>query len=110
MRQYCPPTQSISERGPVSATDTAYAVVLAAGTSKVVSLPAGAAFVRVSAMADVWAKFGTSGVTAAVPSADVTDGSAPVRNPDLRRVPSGATHLALVAEAACKASLEFWAD
>lgn len=89
-------------------SDAPVAIVLAAGSSKAVAVPAGAAFVALSFTGDVWARFGAAGVAAAVPTADVTNGSAPVLNPDARRIPDGATHLALIAEAACKGSLEFW--
>lgn len=82
--------------------------VLAANTSEVFAIPAGARYVVFSFTADFWAKFGTSGVTAAVPSADMTDGAAPELNPAARRIPDGITHLALVAEAAVKGSLSFF--
>jgi hypothetical protein len=92
---------------PVS--DTINTRVLAANTVEVATIPAGAKFVSFSADGDFWAKFGTgSGVTAAVPSADITDGTSPELNSTQRRIPDGMTHIALVAGAARIVNLAYW--
>ena len=91
-----------------TASDFVNAMDLAIATSETQAIPTGAQFLQIAATKDVYAKFGTSGVTAAVPG-DVTDGSAATLNPAMRRIPKGATHVALISAEACKATLEFWA-
>jgi hypothetical protein len=110
MRAFLEPFPMSTNRGAMAPlpSDAPIAVVLAAGASKAVAVPADARFVGFSFTGDVWARFGAAGVSAAVPAADVADGTAPVLNPDARRIPDGATHVALVADAACRGSLEFW--
>ncbi|WP_406858474.1 hypothetical protein ABEG18_12940 [Alsobacter sp. KACC 23698] len=90
------------------ATDYVDARVLGAGASEAHPIPSGAQMVNFSADGDFFAKFGTSIVTAAVPGADVANGSASMLNPGTRRIPAGATHIALIASAARVVTLEFW--
>ncbi len=102
-----PRSGSRGSLAPVQA-DTIDARVLAAGAAEVHAVPTGAQHVLFSATGDFFAKFGASGVAAAVPAADVTNGSAPELNPAARRVPDGATHVALVAPAACTVTLSWY--
>lgn len=89
-------------------SDYVDARVLAAGVSETHAVPTDAEFVLLSATGDFFAKFGTSsGLTATVPSADVTDGSAGVLNPTARMI-RGITHIALVAASDCIVTLEFY--
>lgn len=83
--------------------------VLGVAVSEVYALPTEAKFVNFSANADFYAKFGLSGaVTAAIPAADVTDGSAPMLNPGIRQIPTGVTHIALIAPAATIVTIEVY--
>jgi hypothetical protein len=82
--------------------------ILAANTAERHTIPTGAAYVSFSADGNFWAKFGTVAVTAAIPAADVTDGSSPVLNPGVRRIFSGETHVSLIADAARLVNMEFW--
>lgn len=99
-----------SQRGALAPppSDAPVGVVLNPGVSRTLALPAGARFVALSFTGDVWVRFGTAAVAAAVPAGLVVDGSAPELNPAARRIPDDATHVALVAEAAAKGSLAFW--
>lgn len=67
-----------------------------AGTPERDTIPAGAKFVAFSSTADFYAKFGAADVDAAVPGADVTNGSGSELNPALRTIPSGAVAISLV--------------
>lgn len=103
-----------SNRGSITPQPPDYvdARVLSANTAKrhdlQTAITAGAKFVSFSADGDFYAKFGDSSVTAAVPSGDVTDGSAAELNPMARKIPASATHVSLVAPAATKITLSFW--
>lgn len=77
---------------------------LAASTPEVHTVPTGAVFVNFSADGDFYANFGAA---AAVPAADVTDGSASVLNPGLRAL-DGAATIGLVASAECIVTMEFF--
>lgn len=94
------------------ASDTVNAFSLAANTSKRQAIPADARFVAFSTSAvtpvDFVVKFGDNTVTAAIPAADISDGTAAPLNPAARRIPTGATHLALCASAATVVTAEFW--
>lgn len=94
------------------ASDYVNALALAAATSERQAIPAGANFVAFSTSAvtpvDFTAKFGDVAVTAAIPAADIADGSASPLNPAARRIPTGATHVAVCASAATVMTLEFW--
>ena len=87
------------------ASDHVDARVLAAGVAETHTVPAGARYVVFSATADFYAKFGAA---AAVPAADVTNGTASALNPTQRRIPDGATTIGLIAPAACVVTLSFW--
>ena len=89
-------------------SDQVDARVLAATTAELHTIPDGARFVVFAASALFYAKFGTSLVAAAIPAADVTDGSAPEMNPEARQIPSGATHISLIAPAATIVTLSFY--
>lgn len=102
-----PDTVGATQFAPIM-SDYNEAVVLAANTSKLVPVPAGARYVAYSFDGDFWAKAGTSTITAAIPGATTTDGTGAVLNPTQRRIPDGITHLALIASAARLGTLSFW--
>jgi hypothetical protein len=81
---------------------------LATNTSKSVLIPADAISVNFSATGDFYAKFNVGAASVAIPTGDITDGSAPVLNPGARLIPEGATYILMIASAAAIVSLEFW--
>jgi hypothetical protein len=91
------------------ADDYVDARVLAASTAERHTIPTGAKFVVFSADATFYAKFGDVTVTAAVPAADVTDGTGSSVNPEAREIPSGVTHISLIATAATVVTMDFYA-
>ena len=79
--------------------------VLAAATAETVTPPATARFVVFSADAHFWVD--PHGATAAVPAADVTDGTSPELNPsgyELR----GMASFSVISPTACKLSMAFY--
>ena len=86
---------------PATYTD---AVVLAANTPVVYSVPAGGVYALINCTTDVWVKFGAA---AAIPIANITDGSAPSLNPALRAL-AGTTSIGFVSPAACVCSINIW--
>lgn len=99
-----------SNRGSITPQppDWVDARVLAIATAERHTIPSGANFVSFSANGDFYALFGGSGVTAAIPGSDVIDGTASEMNPMARKIPSGATHISLIAPAATIVTLSFW--
>lgn len=85
-------------------SDASLVVTLAAGQAKTVAVPEGARVVLFSATGDVWVRFGAA---AAVPAADVLDGSAPELNPAAREI-AGVASIGLAAPSACLANLVFY--
>ncbi|HEY0833590.1 MAG TPA: NAD/NADP transhydrogenase alpha subunit-like protein [Azospirillum sp.] len=81
------------------------AVVLAANTPKTVAVPSGARILLLVATGPVWVQYGAA---AAVPAADVLDGTAPELNPACRWI-AGTASIGLAASAACTVSLCFYA-
>lgn len=84
--------------------------VLAAATAERHTIPTGAKYVVFSADATFYARFGDVTVTAAVAAADVTDGTGSMVNPEAREIPSGVTHISLIASAATVVTMSFYAD
>lgn len=80
--------------------------VLAASTAEQHTVPANARIVVFSANGDFYAKYG-SNPTAAVPAADVTDGSGSELNPTVRLVEAG-SKISLIAPAATVVTLSFF--
>lgn len=80
--------------------------VLAAAVAEQHTVPAGANWVLFSSDADFYAKFGTN-PTAAVPAADVTDGTGSLLNPTVRYI-SGVAKISLVSSSACVVTMEFY--
>ncbi|MGB3988659.1 MAG: hypothetical protein WBK67_03160 [Minisyncoccales bacterium] len=78
--------------------------VLGASSAESHTVPAGATKVVFSSTGDFYANFTT---TAAVPSGDVTDGSASVLNPLARNI-YGVTAISLISPAACVVTMEFY--
>jgi hypothetical protein len=78
--------------------------VLAAGVAEVHTVPTGYNYVNFSADGNFYANFGAA---AAIPSADVTDGTGSVLNPTFKSLES-ATTIGLVAATATVVTMEFW--
>lgn len=78
--------------------------VLAASVAEVIPVPPGARFVLFSSTADFFAK---ANAAAAIPAADVTDGSASELNPTIRRV-EGVTTIGIISPAGGTVSLSFY--
>lgn len=79
--------------------------VLAAGVSEAHTIPSGAKWVLFSSDCNFYAK---PGATAAVPAADVTDGTASEQNPAAWFIEPGTTQIALIAATTCTVTLAFY--
>jgi hypothetical protein len=79
--------------------------VLAANVAESHTVPTGAKKVLFSATGNIYVKFGG---TAAVPAADVTDGTASMLNPVLVEI-DYATTIGIIAPADCVCTLSFFA-
>lgn len=88
-------------------SDAINAMVFTAAGAKNQNVPAGANFVLISASqnVDVFVKLGGD---AAVPAADVTDGSAAEANPLIRNV-QGVSSIGVAVSAACIVTLAYYA-
>lgn len=80
------------------------AIVLVAGSSRMVPVPAGARLLLLNATSSVWVQYGGP---ASVPVTDITDGQAPELNPGLRDIKDVAL-LGLAAAGDCVVSLAFY--
>ena len=80
--------------------------VLAAGVAKQYTVPASANWVAFSPDGDFYAKFGAN-PTAAIPAADVTDGTGSVLNPTVRYI-NGVAKISLIASIATVVTMEFY--
>ena len=80
--------------------------VLAANTVETFAVPTDAKFVLFSCTADFYVDFAA---TAAVPSADVTDGSGVDLNPTVRRL-NGVTNISVISESGCKLTMIFFRE
>jgi len=78
--------------------------VLAANTAEAHTVPTGATHVVFSGTADFYVKYGG---TAAVPAADVTNGSASELNPVAREI-RGITSIGLISAATCIVTMCFY--
>jgi hypothetical protein len=78
--------------------------VLAVSAAESHTIPTGARYVMFSANGDFYANFAG---TAAIPTADVTDGTASILNPQLRTI-GAATTISLISPAACIVTMEFY--
>lgn len=85
-------------------SDTVDARVLAAGVAESHTVPAGAMRVLFSGTADFYVKFNG---TAAVPAADVTNGTGSILNPTLRGL-SGVGTIGVISPVACVVTMEFY--
>ncbi len=90
----------------IPASDHVTSYVLAAGVPKSVAVPVSARYVFFSATGDFFARFGGS---AAIPAADVTDGSGSEVNPTHRALDAVQT-IGLVAQSACIVSMSWYAQ
>jgi hypothetical protein len=78
--------------------------VLAANTEETHTIPSGAKYVLFSATTTFYAAYGA---TAAVPAADITNGSGSERNPVLRNI-TGFSTIHLISPTACVITLSFY--
>lgn len=98
-------TDSMGRSLPVPPPCTAsFAVVLTAGTPRLIAVPAEARLVLFNATQAFWASFGMS---ATLPVADMLDGSAPELNPAGRRL-EGVSQIGLVAATDAVVNLLFY--
>ncbi|TWA51885.1 hypothetical protein FBZ84_14113 [Azospirillum baldaniorum] len=88
----------------LSVSDSRYALVLAAGTGKMVSVPNDAKTVLFASTGPFWVQYGTAAI---LPVADDVSGVAPELAPAARRL-DGTTLLGLVAPSDCTVSLTFF--
>jgi len=79
--------------------------VLAANTAESHTIPTGAKVVVFSADQNFYARFGA---TAAIPAADVTDGTSPMLNPTARGIEDGVTTISLISPVACTVTMAFY--
>jgi len=98
-RQFAPPP-----------SDTIDALALAANTSERVAVPEGATFVIMSADGNFYARYGTDNTVVAAVPGDTTNGSAAELNPEAREIPSGVTHIAVIATAATVVTFSWYGD
>lgn len=93
--------------GNLPPSDTIYAIALAAGASQTIAIPSNANLVVFGPIpgANQYVKFANA--TISVPSANITDGSAPERMPDSRNC-AGKSYISLVSDAAGIISLSFY--
>ena len=80
--------------------------VLAAGVKEDFTVPTDAGKVIFASTGDFYCRIGSAAV-AAVPTVDITDGSASELNPTARRVVAGET-ISLIASAICKITMAFY--
>lgn len=83
------------------------AIVLVANTNQTINIPTGAKKARFKATgsADFWIKFGGA---AAIPSSNVTDGTASRLNPDGIITLDGATTVGIISAVVCVVAIEYW--
>lgn len=81
--------------------------VLAANTVETFQAPALARFVLFSADGDFYCKIAPASTAAAVPAADVTDGTAPELNPSMRYI-GEQEFISLIATAATVVTMQFF--
>jgi len=89
----------------ISISDTVDTRILGVATAETHTIPAGATMVLFSSTGDFWVDF--HGATAAIPAADVTDGSSPELNPVARAVTAGGT-FSMISAAAQAVSMSFY--
>lgn len=98
-----PGTWGVSSSVPYP-SDCVMAVFLTAGVPKTVAVPQDANIVMFNATGNIWVRFGAA---AAVPTADITDGTAPELNP-AGRIVTGVASIGLAAATPCVVSLSFY--
>lgn len=81
--------------------------VLAASTAETFQAPALARFVLFSANGDFYAKLAPESTAAAIPAADVTDGTAAELNPVMRAI-NELEYISLIAPAATVVTMQFY--
>jgi hypothetical protein len=91
----------------LSASDHVDARVLAATTAEVHTIPTGAKSVRFTGTGPFFIHFGAA---AAIPAADVTDGTAStlILTDRIFAVPDGVTTIGIIASAICTVIMEFY--
>lgn len=96
----------IDKMGAIPAETYVDNIVLAAGVAKTVTVPSGATHALFNCTGDFWARFAT-GEDAAVPAADVEDGSGSSLNPVMRDV-NALTEFSLISAANSLVSISFF--
>lgn len=86
-------------------SDHVNTAVFSGAGAKSISVPAGARFVVFAASGDFYAAYDGA---AAVPSADISDGSGSELNPTQRELPDGIATIGLAVDAACTITLGFY--
>lgn len=82
--------------------------VLAANVAETFQAPAGARYVLFSATGDFWCKIALASTAAAVPAADVTDGTGSELNPAMRMLDGEQCYISIIAGAVTAVSLQFF--
>jgi hypothetical protein len=88
----------------LTASDFVNAQVLAAGVAETLDVPVGAKYVLFSSTEDFYVKFNG---TAAIPEADVADGTASILNPGLRSL-DRVISIGLISSFICTVTMEFY--
>jgi hypothetical protein len=92
----------------ITQADWIDARVLAANTAETFQAPTGAKYVRFSGDGAFFAKIAASSTAAAVPAADVTDGTASELSPEWRTLPVDQAYISLIATATRVVTLSFY--
>lgn len=101
--------------GAFKQSDSIYTLVLAANTAQDVPIPANTDRVEISVSQGTWMKqtISTDGATkvAAIPGANITDGSSPellAPNMDIHRLATDVTHMSFIASAIGFVNIQFF--
>jgi len=108
------PHATLSQESCVGFSGFVNARVLASGTAEDFQAPTGAKYVRISGDGTFYYKIGAAAVTAAVPAADVTDGTAseiaPGGDAVWRILPVDQAHISVIASATRIVTLSFYSN
>jgi len=106
------PHAHLSKIAAITQADWIDARVLAAGVAETYQAPAGAKYVRIAGDGTFYAKIAAASTAAAVPAADIVDGTAselmPAGAVEFRTLPVDQAFISLIASAACVVTLSFY--
>lgn len=104
------PSNLIVMEAPAALRQSDYinARVLAAGVAETFQAPAGAKYVLFSAEDTIYCKIATSSTAAAIPAADVTDGTASEMNPGMRILPGDQAYISVIAPRATVVTIQYF--